>query len=122
MYGAIIELVVVAAVIVLVNGDTVKYYATKYDHLDIERILNNRRMVTYYAQCLLSKGPCPPQGVEFKSEYHYRVVFKLIHVRMNKYLRRLTYLNMPIGSYLLHCILFFSLSTNFVELVHITEN
>nr|AIX97072.1 chemosensory protein 4 [Dastarcus helophoroides] len=44
----------------------VEYYATKYDHLDIERILNNRRMVNYYASCLLNKGPCPPQGTEFK--------------------------------------------------------
>ncbi|XP_066263128.1 uncharacterized protein [Euwallacea similis] len=41
-------------------------YATKYDHLDVEMILNNRRMVNYYAACLLSQGPCPPEGVEFK--------------------------------------------------------
>nr|WJJ63294.1 chemosensory protein 9 [Pachyrhinus yasumatsui] len=44
----------------------VKYYASKYDHIDVEAILNNRRMVNYYSACLLSKGPCPPEGVEFK--------------------------------------------------------
>ncbi|VEN51839.1 unnamed protein product [Callosobruchus maculatus] len=44
----------------------VQYYATKYDHIDVEMILNNRRMVNYYSGCLLNKGPCPPEGVEFK--------------------------------------------------------
>nr|AWT23246.1 CSP5 [Hycleus cichorii] len=43
-----------------------KPYASRYDHLDVTTILNNRRMVTYYANCLLSKGPCPPQGLELK--------------------------------------------------------
>lgn len=44
------------------------YYATKYDHIDVESILNNKRMVTHYAACLISKGPCPPDGLEFKSK------------------------------------------------------
>lgn len=47
----------------------VKYYASKYDHIDVEAILNNRRMVSYYSACLLSQGPCPPEGVEFKSKF-----------------------------------------------------
>lgn len=42
------------------------YYASKYDHIDVEAILNNKRMVTYYTACLVSKGPCPPDGLEFK--------------------------------------------------------
>lgn len=45
-----------------------EFYASKYDHVDIEAILNNRRFVTHYAACLLSKGPCTPDGVEFKSK------------------------------------------------------
>lgn len=44
------------------------FYDTKYNHLDIERVLNNKRLVTYYAQCLLGEGPCTPQGTEFKSK------------------------------------------------------
>uniref|UniRef100_A0A310S9T4 Chemosensory protein 11 n=1 Tax=Chrysomela lapponica TaxID=153811 RepID=A0A310S9T4_CHRLA len=50
----------------LVAAGPLQYYATKYDHIDVETILNNRRMVNYYAACLLNKGPCPPEGVEFK--------------------------------------------------------
>lgn len=44
------------------------YYATKYDHIDVDRVLNSRRLVMYYAACLTNKGPCTPQGLEFKSE------------------------------------------------------
>ncbi|KAF7284412.1 hypothetical protein GWI33_022198 [Rhynchophorus ferrugineus] len=44
----------------------VQYYSTKYDHVDVEAILNNRRLVNYYSACLLSKGPCPTEGVELK--------------------------------------------------------
>ncbi|XP_022910866.1 uncharacterized protein [Onthophagus taurus] len=43
------------------------YYTTRYDHLDIENILNQKRLVHYYAACLLDKGPCTPQGIEFKN-------------------------------------------------------
>nr|CAI5821725.1 unnamed protein product [Callosobruchus analis] len=50
----------------VVLSTPVQYYATKYDHIDVEMILNNRRMVNYYSGCLLNKGPCPPEGVEFK--------------------------------------------------------
>ena len=45
------------------------HYQSRYDHLDIESILNNRRMVNYYAACLLSQGPCPPQGLDLKSKF-----------------------------------------------------
>lgn len=63
-----VVVIVTVAFIVLVDGEPIVYYATKYDHLDLEEILSNRRMVKYYANCLLSKGPCTPQGLELKSE------------------------------------------------------
>lgn len=46
------------------------FYDTKYNHLDIERVLNNKRLVLYYGQCLLGEGPCTPQGTEFKSKLY----------------------------------------------------
>lgn len=42
------------------------YYTTRYDHIDIEHILNQKRLVHYYTECLLDRGPCTPQGIEFK--------------------------------------------------------
>ncbi|XP_074034585.1 chemosensory protein 6 isoform X2 [Leptinotarsa decemlineata] len=56
----------VAGLFGLVVTVPAEYYATKYDHIDIEMILNNRRMVNYYTACMLNKGPCPPEGLEFK--------------------------------------------------------
>ncbi|XP_019881929.2 uncharacterized protein LOC109609659 isoform X2 [Aethina tumida] len=44
----------------------VDYYTTKYDRVDVDAILNNRRLVNYYSACMLSQGPCPPDGLEFK--------------------------------------------------------
>ncbi|XP_050513898.1 uncharacterized protein LOC126889563 isoform X2 [Diabrotica virgifera virgifera] len=43
-----------------------EFYTTKYDHVDVEMILNNRRLVNYYTACMLNKGPCPPEGLELK--------------------------------------------------------
>ncbi|XP_072396758.1 uncharacterized protein [Diabrotica undecimpunctata] len=43
-----------------------EFYTTKYDHVDVEMILNNRRLVNYYTACMLSQGPCPPEGLELK--------------------------------------------------------
>uniref|UniRef100_A0A1Y1JYC0 Chemosensory protein 5 n=1 Tax=Photinus pyralis TaxID=7054 RepID=A0A1Y1JYC0_PHOPY len=42
------------------------YYQTKYDALDVEEILNNKRLVIHYVNCLLDRGACPPQGADLK--------------------------------------------------------
>jgi len=42
------------------------YYTTRYDHIDVENILNQKRLVYYYTECLMDRGPCTPQGIEFK--------------------------------------------------------
>ncbi|CAH1111224.1 unnamed protein product [Psylliodes chrysocephalus] len=49
-----------------VSTGPIEYYKTKYDHVDIEALLNNRRMVNYYTKCMLNQAPCPPDGAEFK--------------------------------------------------------
>nr|CAI5821712.1 unnamed protein product [Callosobruchus analis] len=43
-------------------------YTTKYDNIDIDRILSNRRILTNYVKCILDQGPCTPDGREFRSE------------------------------------------------------
>ncbi|KAJ8966918.1 hypothetical protein NQ314_003229 [Rhamnusium bicolor] len=64
---------------------SIDYYASKYDHIDVETLLNNRRMVNYYTACMLSKGPCPPEGLEFKREYE---TFIFICARIVKYFKK----------------------------------
>lgn len=43
-------------------------YTTKYDNLDVDKILSSRRLVNNYVQCLVDKKPCSPEGAELKSE------------------------------------------------------
>nr|USF20783.1 chemosensory protein [Lasioderma serricorne] len=42
-------------------------YTTKYDNIDIDRIVNSRRLLQNYVNCLLDKGPCTPEGKELKT-------------------------------------------------------
>lgn len=62
----LLQLFVMTLSLKLIKSASVKYYTTRFDHVDIDHILNNKRLVMYYAACLLDKGPCPPQGAEFK--------------------------------------------------------
>ncbi|KAK9722517.1 Insect pheromone-binding family, A10/OS-D [Popillia japonica] len=41
-------------------------YTTRFDNVNIDEILNNRRLLKGYANCLLDKGPCSPDGAELK--------------------------------------------------------
>lgn len=44
-----------------------EHYTTKYDSIDIDAILANPRLLTYYMKCLLEKGPCNEEGKVLKS-------------------------------------------------------
>lgn len=44
-------------------------YTNKYDNVDIDKILNNDRVLTNYIRCLMEEGPCTPEGRELKSMY-----------------------------------------------------
>jgi hypothetical protein len=41
----------------------------RYDNLNVDSILGSKRLVTNYAECLLNRKPCPPEGKDLKSEY-----------------------------------------------------
>lgn len=61
----------------------VQKYTTKYDNIDIDRIVASRRLLLNYVNCLLDKGPCTPEGKELKSKlallYKYCKYSKTIH-------------------------------------------
>ncbi|XP_076652581.1 chemosensory protein 6 [Halictus rubicundus] len=50
-------------VISVVSADT---YPSKYDDIDIERILQNGRVLTNYIKCMMDEGPCTNEGRELK--------------------------------------------------------
>ncbi|XP_044264421.1 ejaculatory bulb-specific protein 3-like [Tribolium madens] len=55
-----------------VNGKTLQRssrdnkYTTRYDNVDVDRILHSKRLLLNYINCLLEKGSCSPEGRELK--------------------------------------------------------
>ncbi|XP_046418790.1 ejaculatory bulb-specific protein 3-like [Neodiprion virginianus] len=41
-------------------------YSSKYDNVDVDRILSNDRILTNYIRCLMEEGPCTAEGRELK--------------------------------------------------------
>nr|AKI84391.1 CSP8 [Holotrichia parallela] len=46
--------------------DAQNKYTTKYDNIDVDRILSNNRILTNYLKCLMEEGPCTSDGKELK--------------------------------------------------------
>ncbi|CAH0713324.1 unnamed protein product, partial [Brenthis ino] len=44
----------------------VEKYTDKYDNLNIQEIIENKRLLEAYANCFLDKGKCTPEGKEMK--------------------------------------------------------
>nr|QGH51249.1 putative chemosensory protein 6 [Conopomorpha sinensis] len=42
-------------------------YTGKYDNIDLDEILQNRRLLLGYSNCVLDKGPCNAEGKELRS-------------------------------------------------------
>ncbi|XP_022910887.1 allergen Tha p 1-like [Onthophagus taurus] len=60
-----IAFLVILIAAVLVNA--AEKYTTKYDNVNIDDILNNKRLLKGYTNCILDKGPCSPDGAELKT-------------------------------------------------------
>lgn len=45
-----------------------KQYTAKYDNVDVDRILNNERILSNYIRCMMDEGPCTQEGRELKSK------------------------------------------------------
>ncbi|XP_018562998.1 ejaculatory bulb-specific protein 3-like [Anoplophora glabripennis] len=56
--------VIFCALVGLVLADN--KYTSKYDNVDVEKILTNDRVLTNYIKCLMDEGPCTPEGRELK--------------------------------------------------------
>ncbi|XP_047356839.1 ejaculatory bulb-specific protein 3-like [Vespa velutina] len=56
-------LIMLALVTVVVG---VEKYSTKYDDVDVDKILRNDRVLTNYIRCMLDEGSCTAEGRELK--------------------------------------------------------
>lgn len=43
-------------------------YTSRYDGVDVDRILQNGRVLGNYIKCMLDEGSCTAEGRELKSE------------------------------------------------------
>ncbi|XP_068620563.1 allergen Tha p 1-like [Battus philenor] len=58
--GLLVLLCVVAAVVA-------ETYTDKYDNIDLKEIIENKRLLLVYVNCILDKGKCSPEGKELKA-------------------------------------------------------
>lgn len=63
----VVLLWIFATVFIVVFADD--KYTTKYDNINLDQILSNKRLLSGYTNCLLDKGPCSPDGTELKRKY-----------------------------------------------------
>ncbi|XP_011305927.1 ejaculatory bulb-specific protein 3-like [Fopius arisanus] len=47
-------------------GSVIAQNSGKYDHVDVDGILRNNRVLTNYIKCMLGQGPCTSEGRELK--------------------------------------------------------
>ncbi|XP_034478630.1 ejaculatory bulb-specific protein 3 [Drosophila innubila] len=43
-----------------------KEYTNKFDNVNVDEVLSNRRILSNYIKCLLETGACTPEGRELK--------------------------------------------------------
>lgn len=43
-------------------------YTGKYDDVNVDKILQNNRVLTNYIRCLMDEGPCTAEGRELRSK------------------------------------------------------
>ncbi|XP_043477946.1 ejaculatory bulb-specific protein 3-like [Leptopilina heterotoma] len=58
------SVIVLLLVVSMVFADT--KYSSKYDNVDVDRILQNNRILSSYIKCILETGTCTPEGRELK--------------------------------------------------------
>ncbi|KAL1493838.1 hypothetical protein ABEB36_009524 [Hypothenemus hampei] len=42
-------------------------YTTRYDNINIDEILSNKRVLNNYVKCILDEGPCTAEGRELRA-------------------------------------------------------
>lgn len=65
----IVQVVCFLVVIVVVFGQT---YNSRFDDINVDEILQNKRVLKNYIKCMLDEGPCTAEGREFRSKCLFR--------------------------------------------------
>lgn len=60
---------VLCFLVVLAVASARPEYTNKYDNINIDDIVKNRRLLVPYLKCVLDQGKCSPEGRELKCKY-----------------------------------------------------
>ncbi|PZC77869.1 hypothetical protein B5X24_HaOG200665 [Helicoverpa armigera] len=58
---------VVAIVVALAAFAVAETYTDRYDNINIDEIIENRKLLVPYIKCVLEQGRCTPEGRELKA-------------------------------------------------------
>lgn len=67
MKTSVICLILVVAVAYVAARPEEKY-TDKFDHINVDQILQSDRLLTNYYKCLMDEGRCTAEGTELKSK------------------------------------------------------
>nr|UNG39406.1 chemosensory protein 12 [Apocheima cinerarius] len=67
MKGAVILCVLCVAAVSLALPADNSQYTSKYDGVNLDEIIGNKRLLTPYVKCVLDEGKCTADGKELKS-------------------------------------------------------
>ncbi|XP_068620511.1 allergen Tha p 1-like [Battus philenor] len=56
--------VVISALVTIIKADM---YTDRYDSINVNDVISNKRLLIAYVKCILDKGRCTPEGKELKS-------------------------------------------------------
>jgi len=59
-------LILLVSLVALAVAD--EKYTRKYDDVNVDKILQNNRVLTNYIRCLMDEGPCTAEGRELRSK------------------------------------------------------
>lgn len=63
---------ILSAVLTLTGFSAAEQYTDRYDNLNVDEIIANRRLLEPYIKCVLEKGKCTAEGKEMKGLFqHY---------------------------------------------------
>ncbi|XP_044013607.1 allergen Tha p 1-like [Aphidius gifuensis] len=61
-----IAILFLAVMVAVVTAKPANQYTNKYDDINLDEILGNKRILNNYIKCLLEQGSCTPEGTELK--------------------------------------------------------
>lgn len=59
----------IAALLFVAGLSIAEKYTDKYDNIDVDEILENRKLLVPYIKCVLDEGRCTPDGKELKGNF-----------------------------------------------------